>query len=158
MNNHQEVWLKLPGTIYSISNFGNIRNDNNNYIKSKYLTPDGYHTVGIGKRTKQVHRLVAKLFLDDYSEELVVNHKDFNRTNNHVSNLEMCTVKENAQYSASKGRYKRYGELNNNCKYDNAVILMIKTYLNLSMSCADIARITGLDRRYVNGIKLGRRG
>ena len=41
------------------------------------------------------HRVVAKYFLDDYSEDLTVNHKDFNKENNNVFNLEMLTLSEN---------------------------------------------------------------
>jgi hypothetical protein len=46
------------------------------------------------RRHRTRHRLVAELFLPDYSEDLVVNHKDCNKLNNNVDNLEMVTIKE----------------------------------------------------------------
>ena len=45
-----------------------------------------------------VHRLVAECFLENYSEKLQVNHKDFNKHNNKIENLEMVTQKENMQH------------------------------------------------------------
>ena len=56
-----------------------------------------------------VHRLMARTFLDpgnDYSiDELQVNHKDCNKKNNHIDNLEWVTPSENVQHGVEKGRY-----------------------------------------------------
>lgn len=66
-------------------------------------TKDGkqrYAYVSIKDHTYTVHRLVAKAFLPDtYKDGLVVNHKDGNRFNNCVDNLEWCTQAENEQHS-----------------------------------------------------------
>lgn len=157
----QEIWEEIPDTNYKISNFGRLYNIKTKKFKKATPTRDGYLTYGISRngknKTTQAHRLVAKYFLKDYSEELVVNHIDFNRKNNKVNNLEMLTVKQNARHSSIAGRYKKYGENNNNCKYKDEKILMVKTYLNLKLSCAEISRITGINRRYINGVKLGSR-
>lgn len=45
-----------------------------------------------------IHRLVAEAFLDTWNADLVVNHKDGNKHNNHINNLEMTTCKENTQH------------------------------------------------------------
>lgn len=49
---------------------------------------------------KKVHSLVAEAFLDNYSKDLQVNHKDENKENNNVSNLEMCNNKYNCNYGS----------------------------------------------------------
>lgn len=156
-----EIWVEVPETNYLISNLGRLLNKKSNRFKKPTPTKDGYLTYGIctnGKnKTTQAHRLVAKYFLDNFSENLVVNHIDFNRKNNRADNLQMCTVKENVNHSSKAGRYTHYGEKNNNCKYKNETILMIKTYLDLNLSCADVSRLTGINRRYINGVKLGKR-
>jgi len=67
------------------------------------INKDGYIRVNVsyyenGKRIRKhkfVHRLVAEAFLENYSENLVINHKDCNKQNNNISNIEMCTIKEN---------------------------------------------------------------
>lgn len=45
-----------------------------------------------------IHRLVAKYFLGNYSDDLCVNHKDENKINNSVENLEMCSIGYNNNY------------------------------------------------------------
>lgn len=52
-----------------------------------------------------VHRLVALTYIPNPKNLPCVNHKDFNPLNNKVENLEWCTIAENAQYSAKRGRY-----------------------------------------------------
>lgn len=52
-----------------------------------------------GRKQFLVHRLIAITFLTPIDGKNYVNHKDFNRENNAVSNLEWCTVKENIEHS-----------------------------------------------------------
>lgn len=99
----EETWRPIY-TNYKVSNTGKVMNIRRNrelkLSKDKY----GYLTVGIvigGKvKTKKVHRLVAEAFLDDYVDTLQVNHRDENKTNNSVSNLEMCTNYYNCNYGS----------------------------------------------------------
>jgi len=55
------------------------------------------------KLRKLVHRLIAETFLDNYSNELDVNHKDCNKTNNKLENLECVTKKENIEHARKNG-------------------------------------------------------
>lgn len=64
----------------------------------------GYSRVKIDRKECRVHRLVALTYLGP-SNGLEVNHKDFNRSNNHVSNLEYVTRKENIRHSREAGNY-----------------------------------------------------
>lgn len=60
----------------------------------------GYSCIGINKSRYTIHRLVALLFISNSnpSQNTVINHKDENKYNNRVSNLEWCTVKYNNNY------------------------------------------------------------
>lgn len=83
---------------------GRGKRDLNNPHIVKYKTDkDGYCEVCLSKNTKhyrrRVHRLVAKQFLNDYSDNLEVNHIDGVRDNNSLENLEMLTGQENVQHS-----------------------------------------------------------
>lgn len=118
-----EIWKDIPEYegYYQISECGNIRTldryvtdeKKTQFIKGKVLKPfdngKGYMVISLSKDGKRknhyVHRLVAQSYLKDYSNELKVNHKDFNTKNNNYRNLEMITQKENIRYSIENGRY-----------------------------------------------------
>lgn len=124
-----EEWKPVPGLSYMmVSNYGRVKSldrtirQKNKYgkyndrkLKGKMLTPfdngHGYKMIHIrenGKRTvRYVHRLVAEAFIDNPENKPHVNHIDYDRSNNHFENLEWCTAKENARYSAWKQKGKR---------------------------------------------------
>lgn len=84
---------------YEISDTGLVRK------KGKVIQPfdnDGYNRVYLsnknGGKKFLVHRLVAEYFLEPDSNRPEVNHKDTNKRNNNVSNLEWSTGKENVQH------------------------------------------------------------
>lgn len=78
------------------------------FIKT-FESGGGYEQVKLEHKGKQynksVHRLVAEAFCEGYSEELQVNHIDANRLNNHASNLEWVTAKENIGDSIKRGTH-----------------------------------------------------
>lgn len=96
-----EEWKDIEGYegYYQISNFGNVKNSKTNHIiKLSDINSVGYYRVTLYNPIKKrffVHRLVAYHFCDDYEENLIVNHKDGNKKNNHASNLEWVTRSEN---------------------------------------------------------------
>ena len=111
------MWKCLPGydKTHAVSNTGKVKslarkNNRGVYLKETVLKPHinrgGYERVVLcvnGKRkTMSVHRLVALVFVVGYNEDLVVNHIDFNPSNNNPNNLEWVTQKENVRYSAHR--------------------------------------------------------
>jgi len=105
-----EIWKDIPGYEghYQISNKGNVRSFVNR-LKSKPCiirkpVPDrrGYLTVMLWKnnhnRCLKIHRLVAEVFLDNPMNLPQVNHKDEDKTNNNVENLEWCDNQYNNTY------------------------------------------------------------
>ena len=112
-----EVFRDIPGYegLYQVSNLGNVKSlgngDNNNNVgKEKMLKlrkdKDGYLTVFLYihnyKKSYKVHRLVALAFLPNPNNYPQINHKDKNKSNNNVDNLEWCTAQYNVDYSVSK--------------------------------------------------------
>ncbi|OHX65385.1 NUMOD4 motif-containing HNH endonuclease [Flammeovirga pacifica] len=101
--NKEETWLELPFTDkkYEISNNGKVksyaRSQKGEIIKGRdigggYLSIDC--KVNGKKKSYYVHRLVAELFLDKPKvEDEIVIHKDGDKSNNNVNNLEWCTLK-----------------------------------------------------------------
>lgn len=156
-NKHsKEHWKKIPGSLYLISSKGRIRNIKRTTCQKPELNKDGYHLYNIHGRKHQAHRLVADAFIGGLEKDLVVNHIDFVRSNNNVENLEICTVKENAQHSANGGRYTKYGMTNNNCKYDDIIILTIRTMIMSGFGDTKISKMYEMPRKYINDIKLGK--
>lgn len=103
-----EEWREyLPG--YLVSNYGRIKSLKTNKILKQVINKNGYCTccVSLGSRKKKkcfrVHIAVATLFIDNPNNYPFVNHKDCNKTNNCVDNLEWCTPKENTQHAANNG-------------------------------------------------------
>lgn len=104
-----EIWKDVYGYegLYQVSNLGIIKSlIYNNTGKKNILRPGvntgGYYCVVLSKnRIKKmytVHQLVAVCFLNHVPNgmNLVINHKDFNKLNNHVDNLEIVTSRENS--------------------------------------------------------------
>ena len=83
---------------YDVSNFGNIKNNKTDKVL-KQCVKGGYYNISLVnefyKKTYKVHRLVALAFINNPENKLEVNHKDKNKLNNHISNLEWMTKKEN---------------------------------------------------------------
>ena len=107
-----EIFKIIPNTNeqYMISNYGNVFSKYINRNLKKSITPSGYYFVVLYMDDKKpvshyVHRLVAKAFINNNDEnKKYVNHKDFNKLNNNVDNLEWVTFKENVQYTCLHGR------------------------------------------------------
>ena len=99
--NKMETWKPIKDfehTKYLISNYGNVKNKDTNYILEKH-DKTGYSTVLLtheGKSTThRLHVLVAKTFLDNDNPKNIVNHKDGNKLNNKLDNLEYISQSEN---------------------------------------------------------------
>lgn len=88
---------------YSVSPFGEVKGMRGLLSQSE---TNGYYMVGIkihgAFRQVLVHRLVAKAFLSNPDGLPQVNHKDENKLNNHIDNLEWCTAQYNMEYSHAK--------------------------------------------------------
>jgi hypothetical protein len=107
-----EIWKTISGfEIYKVSNLGRIKNSKTNLILSN-IEEGGYLRVTLRGLTKKrnnflVHRLVAQTFIPNLENKPTVNHKNKDKTNNKVENLEWSTMKEQAEHKKSDG--KKYG-------------------------------------------------
>lgn len=142
----KEVWKDINGYegCYQVSNLGRIKSldrmTNNQYgeyfmkgriLKNSIIKDKGYCRVslnnGNGKISKRVHRLVAEAFILNPENKPEVNHKDGNKLNNCVSNLEWCTNKENIEHSIRTGLKKHCnGCSNSSSKFTEEDIIFIR--------------------------------
>ena len=104
-------------TVYNVSPTGEITR-NGKVIKTRLRTGYPSYTECINniKRDVYVHRKVAETYIPNPHNLPCVNHIDGNRENNHVSNLEWVTHKENSQHASKMGLndYQRTRKTKNN--------------------------------------------
>ena len=103
-----EKFILLPfDTKYAISNKGKLINVKNGKELKTRINMNGYLEVQLStngtKRTYRIHRLVAIAFLDNIENKPYINHKDGNKQNNCIENLEWCTAKENDNHARNVG-------------------------------------------------------
>lgn len=106
---HENYFITKSGHLYSIFIVGGQgRTDitKPREVKSKF-TNDGYLEVLLSNNKKKtcirLHRLVATQFIGPIEEGMVINHKDGNKLNNDVSNLEIVTIRENVIHAIKTG-------------------------------------------------------
>uniref|UniRef100_A0AAU8B862 Endonuclease n=1 Tax=Dulem virus 42 TaxID=3145760 RepID=A0AAU8B862_9CAUD len=93
---------------YLIYSDGRVYSFKSNKFLKPRMTMDGYERVALYDNGKsyeyRVHRLVAEAFLENPDNLSQINHKDFNRRNNILENLEWCTNEENVKHSIDNNR------------------------------------------------------
>ena len=130
-----EIWRDIPEyeKIYQVSNYGNIRLYKNNRILKPSDDSCGYLQIVLTKNKKRksykIHKLVAKTFIPNPNNYPCVNHKDENKKNNFVENLEFCTIKYNCNYGTRTYRCTKHCFHKVN-QYDGLFTLM-NTYNSL---------------------------
>ena len=108
-----EIWKEVKGYegLYQVSNLGRIKrhfkNGKENILNGK-IDKDGYIEVILSKNQNKkycrLHRLVACAFISNPDDKAEVNHKDRNKRNNDVCNLEWVTPSENVRHTFLTGR------------------------------------------------------
>ena len=110
----EEIWKMIPGYegLYMVSNLGRVKSLNYRHTGKEHILKqqiiNKYKTVCLSnggyQKTLKVHRLVAMAFIPNPDNLPEVNHKDENKFNNCVENLEWCTAKYNSNYGTKNQR------------------------------------------------------
>lgn len=173
-----EIWKDIKGYkgYYQVSSLGRVKSlsryrpayiNNNNKIllKEKILKPtiytNGYEYVSLSKNGERknymVHRLVAETFLDNPDNLSCVNHKDENKLNNQVNNLEWCSYKYNANYGTA---IKRSAETRSKLLLEHnprsRIVICVETGINYK-STREAGRQTGISCQNISKCCLGKR-
>ena len=159
-----EIWKDIKGFegIYQISNQGRVRSLDRvvifkngasrkykGQILSKMISKYGYERVDLRMNGKHkiysVHRLVAEAFIPNPEGKETVNHKDENKQNNCVDNLEWMTIKENSNYGTRNMRM---------AKSQGQKVRCIETG-KIYYSLTEAERQTGIDRHRISRVCKG---
>jgi hypothetical protein len=177
-----EIWLPIPSlnNLYEASNFGRIRRSANDK-RRKSITPGHILKQQINKRNgylivtarpeinKQVnirvHRIIAEAFYGKCPEGFVVNHKDGNKENNCIENLEYVTPAQNNQHAldnklrkpADMKEKSPKGENHYNSKITiKEVINICKIRKETNMGSRKMEKLLGISKGTINSIIYGK--
>ena len=160
-----EIWRAIYGyeDYYEVSNLGRVRSKDRvvrqrcrgggiavHQYKGKILTPStngNYLIVKLhgtsGYKTCVIHKLVARTFIPNPDSLPQVNHKDENKFNNCVDNLEWCTAQYNNTYGTlpEKRRVRLRGEGNPRCKLSESDIRDMRKLRNEGKTCRELSEL-----------------
>ena len=167
---NEEIWRPIPSLNfkYEASNIGRFRNAITKKILKQFESTHGYMVLQARPEMHQVinvriHRAVAEAFFGPCPDGYVVNHKDGNKKNNHIENLEYVTPSENNQHALDTG-------LRNTCSGKNArkgtghhfatisedvVYEILRIRDQTGYGCRKIGKMLNLSRSVVNHIISG---
>ena len=148
----KEIWKGViyQGIDYSwrfeVSNKGRIRNAINKHIYTPHICGIGYYQICTSinnvRKNIKLHKAIAESFLDNPNNLRDVNHKDGNKLNNNLENLEWTSHRDNTLHAIKlgllnqkgfyneDGTYKRVGENNNLSKLNDKAIKYIRENYN----------------------------
>ena len=167
------IWKDIPGhSGYQVSNYGEVRsvdrlikrkNDKFPHLRRGSIIRQqdnghGYKWVRMGATTKPVyvHRLVLSVFSPYHTpDQTDVNHKDGNKENNNIENLEWCTRSENNLHAYDNDLHV-YGENHPQSKYSLETIEGIKEMAASGERICDISRKMNISHQYVSKIVRGK--
>ena len=169
-----EVWKDIPDFegSYQVSNMGRVRSVDRvvtykdgrmGKYKGRVLKPGsnrGYERVVLyndnGYNNKSVHRLVLEVFKPHVNMiDLQVNHIDGDKLNNHLTNLEWVTARDNVLHAYDTGLITNIGEGSPGAILTNTDVLEILQRLDIGEAHREIALDYGVDRTTISKINRG---
>lgn len=146
-------WCNALGQETDSKGVARIRVQKNRYLKTSMVN----HETG-KLEDLQIHRLVFETLVGPIPKGMCINHKDLNRHNNQIDNLELVTYQENKLHAVANGRPGgASGELHHGAKLTEKQVLEIYKLIKDLRSDTYISNIFGLNVKHVNLLRLGKR-
>lgn len=164
-----EEWRPVVGYewIYQVSNLGNVRSidriDSRKHkrvgvVLKRMIDSHGYYEVNLCKNGRvkptQVHKLVMRAFVGERPDGCDINHKDGNKTNPSVDNLEYVTEGYNVQHAFDHGlNHGRKGQKHHYAKFTNEQAKEVREiYARGGISHKELGKIFGVSASSISDI------
>ena len=167
-----EVWKPIPSlnNKYEASNKGRFRNAETKKVLKQFENSNGYMILQARPEKNKtvnvrVHQAVAEAFLGQRPYGYVVNHKDGNKHNNHVTNLEYVTSGENNKHALDNGlrhtanMKEKAVRGEKHCRAtitEDDVYRILKARDETGYGCRKLSKMLGISRGVINPILNGR--
>ena len=138
---------------YEITRDGHVINIHTGKEVKPQINGTGYYRVAIGKKLKFVHRLVAQKYIPNPENLPQVNHKDGNRLNNCVDNLEWVSNRDNSLHALRNG-WMRIEENHQFAKLTRESVAYIKAHPEMSRN--ELAEMFNISPHTISDIRKGR--
>lgn len=138
---------------YTITKDGTVINNHTGRVVKPQMNGTGYYRVSIGGKLRFVHRLVAEKYIPNPENKPQVNHKDGNKANNCVSNLEWVTNRENSIHALNNG-WMRIEEKHQFAKLTRKQVAFIKSHDEMSRK--ELAELFNISQRTISDIRNGK--
>lgn len=168
MKKEDVIYYKMPVYLHGMETGYYIDTNFNVYNKKgkkqkMNIAATGYMTFAIsynGRKTrKSLHRAIAEAFIPNPDKKPVINHKDGNKLNNNLDNLEWCTFKENNDHAREIGLTPinvlptGKGEKNPRSEHSEKLIREICVLLEKGYRIIDIHNMTGVSYNVIKQVK-----
>lgn len=157
---NNEEWFDIPGYegIYQVNMDGLVRNERKNKLVKQHTGNKGYQLVrlynGCGE-SKQVlvHRIIASVFVENPNPKYtVVKHKDGDKKNNKISNLEWTTIGRNVAQAWGKGLNDCRGEKNGRAKIKETDVIEIRKLYAKGVTVRELMDMYPLSKNAMNSV------
>ena len=150
LNNYSNYRIYSDGRVYSelVNKFISPTFDTGKYLQVTLVSDDKK------RNTIKVHRLVASAFIPNLNEDREINHKDFNKENNHVENLEWCNRSYNVKYNFSNRNYIK--QIEKVSPLNREQVKVIPELINYGFSIKLIAKLFNVGHITIRNIVAGK--
>jgi len=152
---YEVEWRVIPGVAggrFEVSDDGRVRNARSKRVR-RTSRRSGYVRVTIENKAYSAHRLVAMAFLPGDQGRPFVNHKNGDRGDNRVENLEWCTHGENMRHAVEAGLLlPQYGRQNPAAKLCSVAVRVIRGGYACGVTQAKLAAMHGVTQSLVSKI------
>lgn len=153
-----EQWRQIASRPkYEVSDRARVRRISTGHIMSQRLAWNGYWQSNIAGGAVVVHRVMAIAFLSNPEGKTQVNHKDLNKQNNALDNLEWTTREENFRHGRATGKDLAVNNRRVRHKYSAETIARFKALREQRVFVKDAAEQCGIGFRYALKISAGKK-